>query len=143
MNKHAEYYENLDLFGCFGDQGSLEVAIGDHGSLKVSHIFSFVSFYYLIASLFHDINKRTEPTAGTETHTSYVFLISLPFQSRTTYYIISFNYPSNIYCGFLSHMFSNIKCSLFSFSPDVIIYDPIYLTPNPKREENLNKKFYK
>jgi hypothetical protein len=40
MNKHAEYYENLDLFGCFGNQGSLEVA----------HIFSFVSFYYLIAS---------------------------------------------------------------------------------------------
>jgi hypothetical protein len=28
MNKDAEYYENLDLFGCFGDQGSLEVAIG-------------------------------------------------------------------------------------------------------------------
>jgi hypothetical protein len=40
MNKHAEYYENLDVFCCFGDQGSLEVA----------HIFSFVHFYYLIAS---------------------------------------------------------------------------------------------
>jgi hypothetical protein len=50
MNKDAEYYENLDLFGCFGDQGSLEVAIRDHGSLEVAHIFSFVSFYYLIAS---------------------------------------------------------------------------------------------
>jgi hypothetical protein len=40
MNKHAEYYENLDLFGCFGDQGSLEVA----------HILYFVFFYYLIES---------------------------------------------------------------------------------------------
>jgi len=26
INKHAEYYENLDFFDCFGDQGSLEVA---------------------------------------------------------------------------------------------------------------------
>jgi hypothetical protein len=44
MNKHAEYYENLDLFGCFGDQGSLEVAIGDHGSLEVAHILFFCFF---------------------------------------------------------------------------------------------------
>jgi len=50
MNKHAKYYENLDLFGCFGDQGSLEVAIGDHDSLEIAHIFLFVSIYYLIAS---------------------------------------------------------------------------------------------
>jgi len=40
LNKHAEYYENLDLFGCFGDQGSLEVA----------HILFFCFFYYLIVS---------------------------------------------------------------------------------------------
>jgi hypothetical protein len=44
MNKHPEYYENLDLFGCFGDQGSLEVAIGDHGSLEVAHILFFCFF---------------------------------------------------------------------------------------------------
>jgi hypothetical protein len=44
MNKHAEYYENLDLFGCFGDQGSLEVAIGDQGSLEVAHILFFCLF---------------------------------------------------------------------------------------------------
>jgi hypothetical protein len=38
------YYENLDLFGCFGDQGSLEVAIEDHGSLEVTHILLLVLF---------------------------------------------------------------------------------------------------
>jgi hypothetical protein len=47
MNKHAEYYENLDLCGCFGDQGSLEVAIGDHGSLEVAHI-PFILFIFII-----------------------------------------------------------------------------------------------
>jgi hypothetical protein len=51
MNKHAEYYENLDLLGCFGDQGSLEVVIGDHGSLEVAHILFFCFFYYLIVSM--------------------------------------------------------------------------------------------
>jgi len=63
MNKHAEYYENLNLCGCFRDQGSLEVAIGDHGSfevaigdhgsLEVAFIPFLCSFYYLIASILH------------------------------------------------------------------------------------------
>jgi hypothetical protein len=44
MNKHAEYYENLDFFGCFGEQGSLKVAIGDHGSLEIAHILFFCFF---------------------------------------------------------------------------------------------------
>jgi hypothetical protein len=44
LNKHVEYYENLDLFGCFGDHGSLEVAIGDQGSLEVAHNLFFCFF---------------------------------------------------------------------------------------------------
>lgn len=46
MNKQAEYYGNLDLLGCFGDQGSLEVVIGDHGSLEVAYILFF--FFFLL-----------------------------------------------------------------------------------------------
>jgi len=52
MNNYVEYYENLDLCGCFRDQGSLEVAIGDHGFLEVAFIPFFCSFYYLIASIY-------------------------------------------------------------------------------------------
>jgi hypothetical protein len=47
MNKHVEYYENLDLCGCFEDHGYLEVAIGDHGSLEVAHI-PFILFIFII-----------------------------------------------------------------------------------------------
>jgi hypothetical protein len=57
MNKHAEYYENLDLFGCFGDQGSLEVAIGDHGSLEVAHIL-FFCFFLLFDCITYIVQHR-------------------------------------------------------------------------------------